>query len=194
VSAEFGPMRFDRGWIGACCCIAMLLWATAWAERPETVWLLVDGQSRELRVMRGGDTLAVYEGISVGRAGIGGKQRRGDDVTPVGRYEITYVKPDSRFRRFFGINYPNHVDARRALEDGRIGQPTYDRIQAALEQSRLPPQHTPLGGYVGIHGLGSGSLEIHQKYNWTRGCVALTNEQIDDLAAWIRKGTAVVIR
>jgi murein L,D-transpeptidase YafK len=174
--------------------LAVLLSPTAQAEDPGRVWLLVDGDRRELRVMRAEDTLAVYPGIAVGRSGIGDKARRGDDVTPVGRYRIAYLKPESRFRRFYGFDYPGRHDARRALDDGRIDQPTFDQIIAAHDRGEMPPQHTPLGGFVGIHGLGSGSPEVHKRFNWTRGCVALTNEQIDDLAGWVGEGTVVVVR
>ena len=174
--------------------LAVLLWPVTQADEPDRVWVLVDGDRREIRVMRADETLAVYPGIAVGRSGIGDKTRRGDDVTPVGRYRIGYLKPDSRFRRFYGFDYPGRHDARRALDDGRIDQSTFDLIIAAHDRGEMPPQHTPLGGYLGIHGLGSGSLEIHKRFNWTRGCVAVTNEQIDDLAGWVGEGTVVVVR
>ena len=58
----------------------------------------------------------------------------------------------------------------------------------------IPPQVTPLGGYLGIHGVGEGDPGIHADFNWTHGCIALTNQQIDDLAGWIRIGMRVVVR
>jgi lipoprotein-anchoring transpeptidase ErfK/SrfK len=63
-----------------------------------------------------------------------------------------------------------------------------------VQAGKTPPQHTPLGGYIGIHGVGSGDPEVHRAYNWTNGCVALTNAQIDILAEWARAGTPVEIR
>jgi lipoprotein-anchoring transpeptidase ErfK/SrfK len=57
-----------------------------------------------------------------------------------------------------------------------------------------PPQHTPLGGYIGIHGIGNGDTQIHETVNWTNGCVALTNQQIDDLETWVYIGMRVAIR
>jgi L,D-peptidoglycan transpeptidase YkuD (ErfK/YbiS/YcfS/YnhG family) len=51
-----------------------------------------------------------------------------------------------------------------------------------------------LGGSIGIHGVGAGNRRIHEDFNWTEGCVALTNEQIDDLDRYIHIGTRVVIR
>ena len=49
-------------------------------------------------------------------------------------------------------------------------------------------------GNIGIHGVGSGDLDVHREYNWTNGCVALTNAQIDILAQWAHIGTPVEIR
>ena len=53
---------------------------------------------------------------------------------------------------------------------------------------------TALGGQLGIHGLGVGDAEIHRAYNWTRGCVALEDWQIDELRPWLRVGMPVEIR
>ena len=57
-------------------------------------------------------------------------------------------------------------------------------------------QNTPLGGAIGIHGIGEiteEKLEIHRTINWTKGCIALTNDEIDDLLHYIGVGTKVVI-
>ena len=58
----------------------------------------------------------------------------------------------------------------------------------------MPPQQTALGGHIGIHGIGAGDPRIHEDFNWTSGCIALTNAQIDDLAGWVRLGMRVVVR
>lgn len=50
-----------------------------------------------------------------------------------------------------------------------------------------------IGGQIGIHGLGAGDKEIHKVFNWTHGCIALTNEQIDQLTRWVGKGTVVKV-
>ncbi len=67
-------------------------------------------------------------------------------------------------------------------------------ILRAFQEQAIPPQETPLGGYIGIHGIGRGDPAIHQKFNWTQGCIALTNRQIDDLSKWVHVGMRVVIR
>jgi lipoprotein-anchoring transpeptidase ErfK/SrfK len=71
---------------------------------------------------------------------------------------------------------------------------TFDDIDFAVRHGRLPPQNTPLGGNLGIHGIGSGDSQIHSAYNWTEGCVALTNTQMDKLLQFVSLGTKVVIQ
>ena len=161
---------------------------------PAEVWLLVDGASRELRVMRGRELVQRFTGISVGRAGIGDKRRRGDDVTPSGEFRIAWVAPKSPFHRFFGIDFPDRASADRALAEGTISEATHAALAAALARGELPPQNTAVGGQIGIHGLGAADPLIHERYNWTQGCVALTNQQVDELSQWIALGTRLVIR
>jgi hypothetical protein len=57
----------------------------------------------------------------------------------------------------------------------------------------MPPQNTPLGGFLGIHGIGRGDIRIHRAFHWTQGCVAVTNEEMNALAHWIREDTRIVI-
>ena len=54
-------------------------------------------------------------------------------------------------------------------------------------------QGRPLG-QLGIHGVGMGDMKVHETVNWTEGCIALTNEQVRDLAKWVVVGTRVVVR
>ncbi|HSJ49561.1 MAG TPA: L,D-transpeptidase, partial [Gammaproteobacteria bacterium] len=96
--------------------------------------------------------------------------------------------------RFFGLDYPNLTHARAGLETGRISRAEFAAIRAALKQGVTPPQQTALGGLIGIHGLGDGDPVVHEDFNWTNGCVALTNEQMDDLAQWVYEGMRVIIR
>jgi murein L,D-transpeptidase YafK len=176
--------------------LLLLLWALLLpgVVAAGEVWLLVDGESQELQVMRGDRVEAVFHGVSFGRAGVGWKGKQGDDVTPRGRYRVSWINRNSKFRLFLGIDYPRRVDALRGLNAGVIDRGTYDRIMVALERDEVPPQDTALGGYLGIHGLGAGDIAIHSAYNWTQGCIALTNRQIDQLSSWAPRGTTVVIR
>jgi hypothetical protein len=85
-------------------------------------------------------------------------------------------------------------DAKRARGEGRIDESEFERIRHALQRGKMPPQNTSLGGNLGFHGIGNGDPDIHARFNWTNGCIALTNEQIEILAGLVRVGTLVRIR
>jgi L,D-peptidoglycan transpeptidase YkuD (ErfK/YbiS/YcfS/YnhG family) len=95
---------------------------------------------------------------------------------------------------FIGLDYPNLDYARQAYQQKRIDSVDYFHIRVALKQGRVPPQDTPLGGAIGIHGVGAGSAWVHANFDWTDGCVALDNQQIWRLAQWVQVGTRVEIR
>ena len=122
------------------------------------------------------------------------KRRRGDDVTPRGVYSVGWIRTESKFVHFIGLNYPSVVDAERGLHDGVIGEAAYERIKRAHERGERPPQDTALGGQIGIHGVGKGSLEIHRIANWTSGCIAMENLDVRRLARMVRVGMRVEIR
>ncbi|NOQ65073.1 MAG: L,D-transpeptidase family protein [Methyloprofundus sp.] len=163
------------------------------SNAQQAVWLLVDTQAKVIEVKQGEQIVATFEQISIGRRGAGLKQKRGDGITPLGTYKITHTNPKSRYKTFFGLNYPSAEDANLALLDARISHKTYQRIVAAQQQNRIPPQSTALGGSIGIHGLGKGNKQVHSLFDWTRGCIALTNKQISSLEKWIYKGMLVKI-
>jgi murein L,D-transpeptidase YafK len=158
------------------------------------VWILVDTRASTLSVMEGDREKLVFEDIAIGRYGKTYFKRRGDNKTPLGRFAITWMKPNTRYHRFLGLSYPDLDAASRALQDGRIEEEQWQAIRRAAAARKTPPQDTPLGGYIGIHGVGAGDPEVHRQYNWTNGCIALTNEQIDRLAKWAKIGTPVEIR
>ncbi|MGH8547546.1 MAG: L,D-transpeptidase family protein [Methylococcales bacterium] len=164
------------------------------AHADEEVWLLVDTKHRVISVKQGKDTKAEYNNISIGRNGAAPDKIRGDYKTPLGIYRIGWINPQSNFHRFYGVNYPSRMDAKRGLQNGLIDRGTYQRLFDADLLDRVPDQTTPLGGQIGIHGIGSADPEIHRTTNWTRGCIALTDSQLNSLGAWIKKGTVVVIR
>ena len=173
--------------------LSMLLFATS-AAADDDVWLLVDTQSQSLMVKKGDQTVDVFNNIAIGQNGAGFKHRRGDSVTPLGTYKIAWINDKSNFRRFFGFNYPSMDNAHDALFQGLINLKDFQRILAAHQRGVTPPQNTPLGGQLGIHGLGRADERIHRMTNWTRGCIALTNGQIDRLFHWIGKETVVITK
>lgn len=157
-------------------------------------WVLVDTKAKILKVMIGNATLDTFTNVAFGSSGVGIKRYRGDHKTPLGVFRIGWMNERSRFNLFFGLDYPNLDYAERAYRDKLIDASTYYVIRRAVEEGRTPPQNTSLGGSIGIHGLGAGSLQIHSNFDWTDGCIALDNRQILRLAYWVRVGTQVEIR
>ena len=169
------------------------------SEVPEILersdpWVLVDSAQDRLVIYKKGAAPIVFQNIAVGAAGVKEKQRRGDDVTPRGVYRVAWIRHQSKFERFIGLDYPSLVDATRGFESGRIDRQTFERIKHAHAVGEAPPQDTPLGGFIGIHGVGKGSLATHRLANWTGGCVAVENNQIHRLLDLVRIGTVVEIR
>lgn len=158
------------------------------------IWIDVDTVEQTLSVMQGDTVQAVFKNVAIGRYGTTRSKVTKDDKTPLGRFKVGWVNEKSRYYRFFGLDYPNLDTAKRALEENRIDEETWLSIKQAKNGGRTPPQDTLLGGHIGIHGIGRGDQQIHHKYNWTNGCVALTNEQIDQLGKWIKPGIWVNIR
>lgn len=173
----------------------LLMWAALFpAAHAEAPWLLVDTTARTLGVWQDGALKQEFSEIATGRGGVGYKREMGDGKTPIGEFRIKWVNPQSKFYLFFGLDYPDQQHAEAAWRDKRIDFDTYYAIRAALYRGEVPPQDTPIGGSIGIHGIGNGDLNVHRRFNWTKGCIALTNEQIVQLARWIQIGTRVVIR
>lgn len=158
------------------------------------VHVVVDTRSNSLTVFDGDQVAERFENIAIGRAGATPDKRHLDNKTPLGEYRISRIKHDSDYHLFLGFDFPTEPQARRALGDGRINRAQYDAIADAAARRRLPPQDTPLGGYIGIHGIGNGDPNIHEAFNWTQGCIALTNEEIDRLARRVRMGTPVRVQ
>jgi hypothetical protein len=94
--------------------------------------------------------------------------------------------PDSPNHRFLGLNYPDARAARRGLRDGVISRGEYHDLTAADRDGRCPNWATPLGGGIGLHGGGVDG-------DWTAGCIALRDEDIDELFTVLRVGDAVEI-
>jgi murein L,D-transpeptidase YafK len=159
----------------------------------EDIWIDVDTTAHTLKVIQDGTIQIVFKNVAIGRFGTTWFKKTKDDKTPLGQFRIGWINEDSRYYRFFGLDYPNRETARLALGDGRITEETWLTILDATNREETPPQNTPLGGYIGIHGIGRGDLEVHHQFNWTNGCIALTNDQIDQLGEWAKPGVMVNI-
>ena len=135
--------------------------------------ILVDKLRRQLLVVRGDEEIASYA-VDLGISGIQSKVQEGDEATPEGRYRVTEVRGPgrTRYHRALMLNYPNAEDLanlRRLQRSGRI------------------PHHQEPGGLIEIHGKGGRGVD------WTQGCVALDNEDMDDLVRRVGVGTPVTI-
>lgn len=172
----------------------LLAVSTVHAEEEEAPWVLVDSKNQVLSVLQGGKEIARYEGIAIGRGGTSALRTKGDGSTPLGSFKVAWINEDSPFRLFFGFDFPTRSDAERARSAGVLSDREYERIRSALDAGEIPPQNTALGGRLGIHGIGGGDPKVHRDFNWTRGCIALTNTQIDSLSEWVAVGTRVVVR
>jgi murein L,D-transpeptidase YafK len=188
-------MSKQRSLVSTCILAGLLvLLPVAFAAAAGDVRIFIDTNKRTLQVLEGDRVVATFTGIAIGRYGKTYFKTRGDNKTPLGNFRIGWIGKETRYHRFLGLSYPDREAADRALVDGRIDEAQWQEIRRAVQAGKTPPQHTPLGGNIGIHGVGSGDLEVHREYNWTNGCVALTNAQIDILAQWAHIGTPVEIR
>lgn len=135
--------------------------------------ILVEKSARRLTLFSSGRKLKEYR-IALGSSPVGPKQREGDGRTPEGNYKIDFHKSDSAFHRALHISYPDEADAGRAAEAG------------------VAP-----GGDIMIHGLpnGFGALgPAHRWRDWTAGCIAVTDSEIDEIWASVADGTLIEIR
>jgi tetratricopeptide (TPR) repeat protein len=135
--------------------------------------ILIEKSARRLMLISQGEVLKTYK-IALGGNPIGPKERQGDNKTPEGTYVIDGRNRDSRFYLSLHISYPNERDKNRAKELG------------------VSP-----GGDIMIHGIKNGSSWIgdaHAKVDWTNGCIAVTNEEIEEIAKLAPDGTIVEIR
>jgi murein L,D-transpeptidase YafK len=153
----------------------------AWADAPAARLpsgaiadqVVVTKSSHRLELLRHGEVIATYS-VSLGRGGSGPKQREGDGRTPEGRYTIDFHKGDSAFFRALHVSYPDASDRERAREAG------------------VAP-----GGSIMVHGLPPRWASIgrlHRAFDWTNGCIALTNAEMQQVFDAVPDGTPIVIR
>lgn len=146
-------------------------------------------KDRRVLELREGSSVRRFT-VRLGRSPRFAKLRQGDMRTPVGRYRVVEKLAGSRFHRFLGINYPNMADAERAYREGRIDLHVWLDLFLADARGRIPPWNTPLGGRIGIHGEGR---QERPPFDWTEGCIAVSNEEIEYLFDRVPIGTPVII-
>jgi len=135
--------------------------------------IIVDKFSRKVYVYFNGELQLAYS-AELGKNWVGDKRVRGDKATPEGMYEITkkYDRDSTSYYKALQINYPNDEDT--AL------------FEAAREKGSLP-RSAMIGGMIQIHGNGGKGAD------WTAGCIAVTNREMDTLFKITRIGTPVTI-
>jgi murein L,D-transpeptidase YafK len=135
--------------------------------------VLVEKAARRLTLLSEGKAVRVYD-VALGEEPVGPKEREGDGRTPEGLYVIDGRNPQSRYHRSLRISYPGPEDAARAAKLG------------------VSP-----GGDIMIHGLQNGLGWIgalHRTHDWTRGCIAVTNDEIEEIWDLVPDGTPIEIR
>ena len=146
------------------------------ATPPLTVDLvLVDKSDRTLTLLSGGFPLKTFTGLQLGDAPLGPKHFEGDERTPEGRYTIDYRNPRSAYHLSLHISYPDAADRAFAAAHGR----------------------SP-GGDIMIHGQPNGlpgaDTGVRMPGDWTDGCIALSNAEIEALWRLVPDGTPIEIR
>jgi murein L,D-transpeptidase YafK len=135
--------------------------------------LVLDKSERLLRVYQHGKMVLTYS-VALGSNPVGRKVRRGDGRTPEGLYYIDGRNAQSKYHLALRISYPNAADRARALRNG------------------VSP-----GGDIMIHGLPKSVATIgalHRQQDWTEGCVAITNEEIEELWRNVADGARILIK
>jgi murein L,D-transpeptidase YafK len=135
--------------------------------------MVLDKSDRLLTLYNDGEQVRVYR-VALGRNPVGDKVRRGDGRTPEGSYYISGRNPQSKYHKSLRISYPDAAHRARAKRRG------------------VSP-----GGDIMIHGLPRAFASVgalHRQQDWTEGCVAVTNDEIEEIWRAIPNGAHIVIR
>ncbi|MDK3017888.1 L,D-transpeptidase family protein [Pseudodonghicola flavimaris] len=137
-------------------------------DGPEVTSVVVNKGARSLYLLNHNDVLRHYK-VDLGFAPVGHKQIEGDGRTPEGSYLIDRRNPNSDFHLSLGISYPNSTDRARARAMGK----------------------SP-GGDIFIHGQPVGYRPNGR--DWTAGCIAVQDTEIEEIYAMVRDGTLITLR
>jgi murein L,D-transpeptidase YafK len=135
--------------------------------------VLVEKAARRLTLLHGDNVLKAYR-VALGGAPVGAKEYEGDQRTPEGIYLIDFHKPDSDYHLALHVSYPEQKDIDRAAAQGLSA-----------------------GSDIMIHGLpnGRGWLgAFHRRSDWTAGCIAVTDFEIEEIFRAVSDGTPIEIR
>lgn len=182
-------------YISFCSTFFLLLLLFSYKTQASEYQIFISKSNRELIVKKENQVIKHFN-IAVGKGGRGTKIQQGDNKTPVGKYYVIDFKKSDAFFYFIQLNYPNLFDAWYGYKNNIINADEFKEITMAYKNNEKPPQNTNLGGYIGIHGIGETNREkinIHQIWDWTKGCIAITNEEIIDIKKYVTIGMPVTI-
>jgi len=143
------------------------------AVSNEIDYVLVNKSERKMYLLSNKRRIKEYD-VAFGSNPVGHKQREGDERTPEGKYILDYKKSDSSFYKAIHISYPNKADEKKARTHG------------------IDP-----GGQIMIHGQKNGlgwMSWLTQQFDWTKGCIAVTNTEMDEIWKLVKSGTSIEIR
>jgi murein L,D-transpeptidase YafK len=135
--------------------------------------IVVEKAERKLSLLHNGKVIKTYR-VALGRNPVGAKVEEGDMKTPEGVYQVDNRNPNSDYHLALHISYPSEADNARAAARG---------VNAGFD--------------IMIHGLPNGKSWIgpaHRKVDWTAGCIAVTDEEIEELWRAVPDGTTIEIR
>jgi murein L,D-transpeptidase YafK len=163
--------------LGAICALVFYFYAHHnWNPLPDRTAIdriVVEKSARKLSIFRDGDRIKTYR-IALGRSPVGAKQEEGDMKTPEGIYRIDSRNPQSNFHLALHVSYPSDEDNRRAAARGASAG--FDIMIHGIQNGR---------GWIGA---------FHRWTDWTAGCIALTDEEIEELWRVTPDGTKIEIR
>jgi murein L,D-transpeptidase YafK len=145
-------------------------------SRPKTFSadsMVLDKSDRRLTLFHRGEVVKTYD-VALGKDPVGPKLRRGDGRTPEGTYFIEGRNPQSKYHLSLRVSYPSQSDIKRSA---KLGVTT--------------------GGDIMIHGLPPAFATVgalHRQQDWTEGCVAVTNEEIEEIWRSVPNGAWIQIR
>jgi len=154
-------------------CAVPLLLAAGSIHAAGADFVLVEKSRHQMTLFANHRPIKTYR-VAIGSGGLDPKRHEGDGRTPEGRYRIDGRLAHSRFHLALHISYPSPADRRAA----------------AARQERP-------GGAIMIHGLPNGMAWIgsgHRLHDWTNGCIAVTNDEIEEIWRLVPDGTTVEIR
>lgn len=147
-----------------------------------------------LTLYKGSAPVKTYRAVFGKGYADGDKERYGDRRTPEGEFYICSMNTSKRFYKFMGLSYPGLKHADQGLRKGILSPSEHQAIQQAIAERRQPSWETRLGGAIGIHGrLVENAAAQQNRENWTDGCIALANVDVDELFSILAVGTPVTI-